>query len=380
MESYAKVKYESVYPGIDLIYYGNDEGQIEYDFKVAPGADPSRIAMSVEGADRVETDGSGALILTTTVGRLRQHAPRIYQEDNGTQQEIAGRYRLLKPASSIESPKSEIQNPVVSFTLGDYDASRELVIDPELVYAAYLGGAAGDFDGGYGITVDAAGNAYVTGTTGSTDFPTRNPLDGTGPDLAASKAFVTKFGPDGSLIYSTYLGGGGGGTGVGRGATGTAIAVDSSGAAYIADFTNYGDFPTKNAFQPAAGDNVGPYDGDAFVAKLSPDGASLVYSTYLGGNREDSATDIKVDSSNVAYIVGNIRANGASNVTFPTVNALQTSYGGGDSDGFLSIVSPAGNGLSFSTFIGGNRRDVIPTLTLQEAASCPSPKRAARCW
>lgn len=332
VESFARVKYENVYPGIDLIYYGNEEGRLEYDFNVAPGADPGLIAMSVEGADKIEMDASGGLILSTSAGPIRQHPPRIYQEVNGTRVEIAGSYKLF-------DGEGVSGNTVAAFRLGDYDATRELVIDPQLVYATYLGG--GQREVARGITVDAAGNAYITGESQSSDFPTRNPLDATGPASGDSKAFVTKFAPDGSLIYSTFLGGASGFS------SGAAIAVDSSGAVYLTGLTSYRDFPTKNAFQQTYGGG----DTDGFVTKLRPDGASIVYSTFLGGNKVDDPTDIKLDASKEAYVVGNIEGQGDPQTTFPTMNPTQAAYGGGESDGFFSVIDSNGSSLIFSTFL-----------------------------
>ncbi len=343
VEAYAKVKYENVYPGIDLIYYGNQDGKIEYDFKVAVGANPELIAMSVEGAERVALDEeSGGLILSTAVGRVRQHAPRIYQEINGNNQEVAGRYRLLEPHQPIQNPESKIQNPLVAFEVGDYDKDKPLVIDPVVVYSTLLGGAAGNFDGSKGVAVDGQGNAYIVGTAESSDFPTRNALDGTPPPRFFSKAFIAKFAPDGSLIYSTFLGS------VDGNSSGDAIAVDATGAIYVAGTANPG-FPIVNAFQPTAGSF-----SDAFLTKLNAEGTAIIHSSFLGGNQGENVKDLKLDAQNNVYILGEVPGRGEASVTFPTVNPTQANYGGGDRDMFLSVVAPTGSSLSFSTFIGGN--------------------------
>jgi hypothetical protein len=343
VEAYAKVKYENVYPGIDLIYYGNDDGEIEYDFKVAAGANPEQIAMSVEGADGVELDrASGGLILNTTVGRVHQHAPRIYQEINGKNQEVAGRYRLLEPSSSIQNPKSKTQNPLVAFEVGEYDESKPLVIDPVVVYSTLLGGAAGNFDGSKGVVVDGQGNAYLVGTAESSDFPTRNALDGTPPPRFLSKAFIAKFAPDGSLIYSTFLGS------VDGNSSGDAIAVDATGAIYVTGNANPG-FPIVNAFQPTAGSF-----SDAFITKLNAEGTAIIYSSFLGGNQGETVKDLKLDAQNNVYILGETPGSGGASVTFPTVHPTQANYGGGARDMFLSVVAATGTSLLFSTFFGGN--------------------------
>ncbi len=353
VEAYAKVKYENLYPGIDLIYYGNEAGEIEYDFKVSAGANPASIAMSVEGAEKLEIDEqSGDLILETTVGRLRQHAPLIYQEVNGKRQEIAGRYRFIDNGKTIQNSKFKIQNPLIAFALDDYDESQPLVIDPVVVYSTLLGGAAANFDGARGVAVDAQGNAYIVGQTQSSDFPTRNARDGAPPQGFASKAFIAKFAPDGTLIYSTFLGGTDGNS------EASAIAVDATGAIYVAGTASPG-FPIVNAFQPTAGSF-----SDAFLTKLNADGTMIIYSSFLGGNQIESVRDLKLDAQNNVYILGEVAGLGAASVTFPTVNPTQANYGGGLRDMFLSIVAATGANLLFSTFFGGNGDDEATSVSV----------------
>ncbi len=188
---YAKVKYESVYPGIDLVYYGNQEGRLEYDFIVAPGADPDQIAVSIEGAQGMEIDPSGDLLITTATGTIRQPSPRIYQEVDGKRQELAGGYRMVNTGRTTG-------NQVLAFALGDYDRSRPLVIDPEIVYATYLGGSSISTvanEGARGVAVDNQGAAYIVGTTISADFPTLNPAQGALRGF--SNAFITKLDANG---------------------------------------------------------------------------------------------------------------------------------------------------------------------------------------
>jgi hypothetical protein len=252
--TYAKVKYEGIYSGIDLIYYGNQR-QLEYDFVVAPGADPRRIQFDICGAKSIRRDQDGDLVLDTGEGELRWHKPVVYQEKSGTRQEIDAHY-VIKDKNRV------------GFGLADYDLRRPLYIDP-LIYSTYLGGS-GD-DGAYSIAVDSSGNAYVTGRTASTNFPTMNPLQPTYGG-GTYDTFVAELNPTGSaLVYSTYLGGSGD-----DGAY--SIAVDSSGNAYVTGRTASTNFPTMNPLQPIFG---GIYD--AFVAELNPTGSALVYSTYLGG-------------------------------------------------------------------------------------------------
>jgi hypothetical protein len=158
--SFAKVRYRSVYPGIDLIYYG-DQRQIEYDFVVAPGADPNMIRLGFDGVDQIQIDAQGDMVLKTANGEVRQRKPVTYQEVDGSRREITSRYTL--------KGKQE-----VGFELGEYDRARPLVIDPVIAYSTYLGGSSDELTGS--IALDAAGNAYVVGLTWSLDFPTANPL------------------------------------------------------------------------------------------------------------------------------------------------------------------------------------------------------------
>src|SRR5438445_703660 len=271
--TYAKVQYREVYPGIDLVYYGNQQ-QLEYDFVVRPGANPNRIVLGFEGADRLEVDAQGDLVLHTAAGPIRQRKPVIYQEVGGVRKEIPGGYVLSGPQQ-------------VSFQLAAYDQSRPLVIDPVLVYSTYLGGS--DRDAGLGIAVDAAGNAYVTGQTSSTNFPTTAGAFQTafGGGFRDIDAFVTKLNSTGSaLVYSTYLGGSCFDDGHG-------IAVDAAGNAYVTGRTCSTNFPTTaGAFQTTFGGV-----NDASVTKINSTGSALVYSTYLAGRGADNALGIADDTS-----------------------------------------------------------------------------------
>ena len=327
LPTYAKVKYEGVYSGIDLVYYGNQR-QLEYDFIVAPGADPHRIAFDVRGAKRIRQDAHGELILKMSEGEIRWHKPVVYQEKDGARQEIAAYYAITAANR-------------VTFELAKYDASRPLYIDP-LVYSTYLGGSSNDY--GSGIAVDSAGNAYVTGQTNSTNFPvTPGALQTTGD---AYDAFVAKINPEGSaLVYSTYLGGSDASWGAG-------IAVDNSGDAYIIGSTNSTDFPTMNALQPTFGG--GP--SDAFVAKINPSGSALLYSSYLGGSSQEFGSQIAVDSAGNAYVTGQTLS-----TDFPTTpGAFQRVCGGrstGCFDAFVAKINPTGSAFIYSTYLGGSGID-----------------------
>jgi len=338
--AFGKVRCAGVYPGIDLVYHGT-EGVLEYDFVLAPGADPGRIALDIEGEDSMEIDGAGDLVLATPAGEVRQNAPRVYQEVAGVRRAVEGRYALRDGGA-------------VGFEVGRYDADRPLVIDPTLVYATYLGGNSRDLP--YAVAMDAAGNVYVAGDTFSSDFPTVSPIQGSflgggggggGTYYASGDAFVTKLDPSGtSVLYSTYVGGSDGDNAFG-------IAVDASGSAYITGRTASSDFPTTaGAFQAAEPEYY--YHGwDAFVCKLAPDGASFVYSTYLGAPSYYGTADfgfaIAVDGSGNAYVTG---ATWSGN--FPiTTGAIQTTHGG-YCDVFVTKVNPSGSALVYSTFLGGD--------------------------
>ncbi|MCI0487266.1 MAG: SBBP repeat-containing protein [Blastocatellia bacterium] len=351
--AYAKVKYESVYQGIDLVYYGNDSGRLEYDFIVKPGADPYQIAVSIEGAESVELDSSGDLVISAATGKIRQPAPRIYQEVNGEREQIAGRYLLLEGDREIRDPRSETRNPLVAFELAEYDESRELVIDPEVVYATYLGGSSTTniaMEGANDVTVDDEGAAYIFGTATSADFPTRFPLQGA--LRGDSDAFITKLDPQGQLVYSTFIGGS-------RFESGFAITMDETGAIYVAGQTSSFDFPTVGAFQPVNGGRQ-----DTFLTKLNATGSQIIYSTYLGGSNTELVKDIALDAEKNLYVLGSIFEDVAPANDFPTVNPLQATYGGGFQDGFMSVISPTGANLLYSTYLGGDGDDIFQAINV----------------
>ncbi len=323
---YGKVRYEKIYPGVDLVYYSNRQ-QLEYDFIVAPGADPKVIALAFQGADRLEIDIQGDLVLHTAGGQIRLHKPFIYQEVNGVRREISGGYALKDQSH-------------VGFQLGAYDATRPLVIDPVLVYSTYLGGNASEEMSG--IAVDSSGNAYVMGTTNSGNFPTTSGALQTSPGGGESDVFVAKLNATGTaLLYATYLGGRASDTNQLGG-----IAVDSSGNAYVTGETSSTDFPTTpGAFQTT-------YNGglhDVFVAKLNATGSALSYSTYLGTSEGERGFGIAVDSAGQAYVTGTTFAE-----SFPTTpGALQRVIGGAN-DAFIAKLNAAGSALVYSTFLGGS--------------------------
>ena len=228
--TFRRVKYSAVYPGIDLVYYGQPQ-QLEYDFIVAPGADPGTIKLAFAGVEQTTVDPQGDLVLKTAGGPLRFQKPIIFQIDGG------GRRHPVEGGYVHRSPHQ------IGFRVGAYDRTRPLIIDPVLSYSTYLGG--NGIDEGNGIAVDATGAVYVTGTTSSTDFPTVNAVQPTLNESGSEDLYVAKLTPDGTaLVYATYLGGS-------DYEVVADIAVDAAGAAYVSALTYSSDFPTVNAFQPA---------------------------------------------------------------------------------------------------------------------------------
>ena len=329
---FARVKYEQVYPGVDMVYYSKDR-QLEYDFIVAPGVNPDVIQMTVTGATEMRLDGNGDLVLRTAVGEVRQHKPVIYQHVNGTRQEVAGNFVLSH------------QNRV-SFALGAYDHSRELVIDPSIGFSTYLGGFSDDKSYAIAVTGCSSGDCdtLVTGETAATDFP-----PGSGysyqSDQTGTDAFIAKLDSTGtSLTFASYLGGNG--TDIGYG-----IKVDGSGNIYAAGGTSSTDFPTNNGVQTSAqGSN------DAFLVKLNSSGTTLSYGTYLGGSNHEDAFGLALSGSN-AYMVGRTSSSASS---FPETSGCAQSTLGGGFDAFFAKIdttSSGGSSLLYLTYLGGSTTD-----------------------
>jgi hypothetical protein len=397
---YAQVRYRRVYPGIDVLYHASDAA-LEYDFDVAPGADPRAIRLKLSGAERTEIAPNGDLVAHVGAGEVRMHKPVIYQETAGGRSVVDGGYTLL---ASNEA----------GFRVGAFDRNLPLVIDPVLAFSTYLGGDERELM--FGAALDSSDNVYVCGTTYSTNFPTTVGAFQTTYG-GAEDAFVTKLSADGStLIYSTYIGGSGLDVC-------DMIAVDAAGNAHITGHTSSADFPTTHGvFQPhlkgktnayvaelnstgsalvycsylggsqqtfgyglaldAAGDayvtgytispnfpTVNPIQAtlgglqDAFVTEVNPTGTALIYSTYLGGSDSDIGYMIAVDSTGAAYVGGR-----TASVNFPVENAFEPALGG-VIDGFVAGIKPNGAGLAFSTYFGGEDRDGVFGLALDPAAN-----------
>ncbi len=423
---YERVRYEDVYPGVDLVYY-SVEGKLEYDFLLAPGADPARIRMSYDGADSVRVDTEGNLRVAVAGGELVHYRPVSYQVVDGARRSVQSAFRILHEAGKA----------IVSFELGAYDPRLALTIDPVLSYATYLGGTddndemetlavdsagalyvagqtnsidypvtpgaiqpahngMGQFDafvaklnpagtafeyvtylGGsqneraHIVRVDAAGNAYVAGETDSVNFPTSAGAAQT-TSGGAQDVFVAKLNPTGTaLLYSTYLGGAGGepeSTRLGG------LVIDASGDVIIYGDTNSLDFPTSpGAPQTTRGNpNALQFDQDAFLTRINADGTAFVFSTYLGGSGFEEPGDptqehtlLEVDAAGTAWIAGTTES-----ANFPaSAGAFDATFGGGLNDGFVAHIDTSAGSILYSTYIGGAGDDMVMSLDTDSAGN-----------
>jgi hypothetical protein len=349
--NFSKVRYRKIYPGIDLVYYGNPR-QLEYDFVVASGVDPRSITLNVTSDDatggkpddlarratplRIAADGD--LLISANAREIRFQKPVVYQPG-------AARPQGTNLARSFATTKHFIDgrwvlknSHQVGFEVAAYDRSKTLVIDPAVLYCTYLGGSSDN--SAYNVVADANGNAYVAGNTTSVDFPTVKPFQAA--NAGGSDVFVAKLNPSGTaLIYSTYLGG-----------TGQDYAywinVDSKNQAHVTGSTSSPDFPvTAGVFQSTCGGECGSGTRNAYLTVLDSIGSALVYSTYLGGSGQDQANAIETDSTGNTYIAG-----WTTSTDFPTTTgAYQTTYSG-TSDAFVSKINPTGTALIYSTLLG----------------------------
>jgi hypothetical protein len=329
IQTFGSVRARSVYPGIDLVFHGSRDlaRGLEYDFVLAPGARPDKIALVFGGASSLRLDGED-LVLSTQAGELRQPKPVAYQEVDGIRKLVASRYEI----------KSKGRGRIVRFRLGPYDRGLPLVIDPSLVFSGRVAGTASTSSG---IAIDASGNSYITGTADPAVFPVT--VGGPNQSGSHSLAFLAKFDPEGGLIYSTIFGGS-------PGAGGSGVAVDAQGNAYVVGGTSADDFPvTKGAFQTVKAGFIA-----GFVTKLNANGSGIVYSTFLSGSNEDTARYVAVDISGNAYVTGM-----AGSRDFPTTpGAFQTvdnrpSPSILNGSFFVTKLNSTGTALLYSTFLDG---------------------------
>ncbi len=324
---YARLRFRGIWPGVDLQYEARSDG-LEYRFTVAPGADPSAIALALEGGETPAIDGEGALLVGTPGGTLRHSPPVVWQERGGRRSAVPGRFVLRAQAA-------------VGFEVGAYDRGLPLVIDPTLSYGTFLGGSGEETTSlsmrHASIAVDSSGAMVVAGITTSTNYPLQSPIQ---PAKAGgtTDAFLTKISPSGTtLVFSTYMGGNGLDECYG-------VVLDGSGDVYVAGRTTSTNMPVLNAYQGSAGG--GTWDG--FAAKLGSTGSTLSYATYLGSSGDDACYRVAVDGGGAAYLTGQTTSTG-----FPRVGALQNAFGGGGADAFVTKLAASGSSLAYSTFLGG---------------------------
>jgi hypothetical protein len=335
--SFARVQYTDVYPGVSLVFYGTGR-ELEYDLVIAPGADPGQIALAFDGIAGLRVDDAGELVLPVAGGEVRLRRPVVYQETE------AGR-RTLDAGYVLEGDR-------VRFRVAAWDAARPLVIDPVLGYSTILGGSS--TDAGFAIAVDSQGNAYVTGSTISSNFPV-TPLPVQAQRAGVTDAFVTKLSPAGVVLYSTFLGGSGDDAG-------NAIAVDATGNAYVGGTTSSLNFPVfpanlpaGNAFQTRL---LGGTDG--FVARLDPGGSTLAYSTYLGSNTDEGVNGLALDAAGNALVTGFTGATSfPNNSALPCRGVKRTG-----ADAFVVRVGSTGTVVTYCRFIGGAGIDVGQGIAL----------------
>jgi hypothetical protein len=339
---FGQVSYQNLYPGIDLVFHGSGK-QLEFDYCISAGADANRIAVSFDGAQSLQTNAAGDLSLATSAGQLEIHKPVAYQET------AAGRQLVNAGFKKIGANQ-------ISFILGPYDHTRELIIDPTVTYSTYFGGDFADY--GLSIAVDASGNEYVTGATDSDTIP------GDSSARAGSfDVFVTEIGSAGQLVFSTTFGGSGdefpGG-----------IAVDSAGI-YVSGTTDSSDFPTTpGAAQPTFLGGSTNGDNDAFAVNLALNGSSLAWATYVAGSDSDSGLAVAVDSGHNVYVVGetfsdDLGRTAVAGVPFlPNGGAVNLGSGSGADDGYIVKINASGSSYALISYIGGSSGDLATGVAL----------------
>jgi uncharacterized repeat protein (TIGR01451 family) len=356
--TYAKVRYQDVYPGIELVYYGNQDGKLEHDFVVAAGADPQQIEFDLSDEDRTPVLKDGGVTLHSKAGDIRLQAAVAYQVMGGERRAVAATYRAAGSGA-------------IGFRLGSYDSRYPLVIDPVLVYSAVFGGSS-NRQFVENIAIDRERNVYVTGTTLSDDFPLVNPFQSS-PGL--SVAFVSKLNSSGTaLVYSTYLG---------WDTSGQGIAVDATGRAYITGNTmDYG-FPLVNAYQPTFGGLT-----DAFLSVLTPAGNALEWSTFLGAADQDGGMAVALDPSGNVYVAGfsGVDATAAAG-SFPRLHGIPgaqcepNTYCGWvvkfNSTGMVQYSTVYGNGMGMAVAVDADGSAYITGVALKGTPTTPGAFRSA---
>ncbi len=344
ISNFGSIQANDVYPGINVRYYGNGQRALEHDFLVAPRADPNQLILALSGQQSLARGDNGSVRINLGDAALALEAPVSYQDTDGRRTPVESWYVL--------------DGSTVRISLGSYDRTKPLVIDPTLTFqfSTLLGGS-GD-ESVYNIATDSSDNTYVSGYTTSSDFPTQNEFQGS--LNGTQNAYVAKFDANGSLVYSTYLGGSGTEVPANQG-----LAVDSSGNAYVTGSTDSGDFPLQDAYQ--GGNNGGATNNDAFVTKLSFDGSSLIYSTYLGGSDDDminGSGGIAVDASDQAYVTGYTESS-----DLPASGGAYQSFYNGSTDAFIAKFSTDGQSLDYLTYLGGGGFDQTSDIAVDASGN-----------
>jgi hypothetical protein len=331
---FSRVEVDEIYPGVRMVYHADAAARLEYDFILQPNARPETISFRIDGADRVQVDGSGNLVLKIGADEIVQHRPIFYQDVRGIRRYLAGGYRVT-------------DGSLVSFRVAEYDRRLPLVIDPTLAFSTYLGGSAVDV--GWSIALDPAGNIYIAGETLSkmklTNVFQTNYNGGT---KVFGDAFVAKYDNSGSnLIYLTYLGGK-------RDDGALGVAADASGNAYVTGYTDSLNFPVtntviRNTITGQSNNAIHVPPVDAFVTKLNPSGTALIFSTFLGGRARDEGVGIALDASSI-YVAGFTES--PTNFV-PAPNGFQTNFGGSSAAFVVKINQDGTTNGYYCTYLGG---------------------------
>ena len=372
--TFSRIQVGGIYPGVDLVYYGNQQ-RIEFDLTVAAGANPGAIVMHFSGADKISLNPAGELVFHLGQDEIIQPCPVLYQTVNGARHEISGGYKIIGAQE-------------VAFTIGNYDRTRPLVIDPVLAYSTYFGGTLADkawtvavdtIDGSVFIAGETLSEKAISNTKNPSDFTKGSPFstpgalqENFGGGKIIGDGFVARFDKTGTnLIYLTYLGGDGDDFVA-------SMSVDLAGHAFLTGFTDSSNFPTVNALYPTIGGILNKrtkaYSGDAFVAELDAGGSNLIFSTFLGGSGVDSGNGIALDLSGNIYIAGT-----TTSTNFPILNPVVFQVTGstnstlsqlvGTNSAFITKIGAGGSPLIYSTYLGGFSYDVAEGIAVDAAGS-----------
>ena len=342
--TFGRVSFPQIYPGIDLVYHGSG-GFVENDFIVSPGADPSRIRITFDGADTIRLESDGSVTVAAGRRQLSWKKPSLYQETaTGRKKLVEGRYR-------------QDSNQSIGFEVGIYDLNLPLVIDPVITYATYFGTP--NTEAAFRVTADASGNAYIVGGSNNQGFPITPSTTYYDSGGQSGDVILAKLNAAGNqMIFTTHIGGG-------QSNTGGGIALDAAGNIYVTGLTSSSDFPhttdlTTDAILP---------NENCFVMKLNPSASQVIYSTLIGGSNFDGCNGIGLDSVGNAYVAG-----ATMSTDFPTVNGVQTSIGGSalnayNVDAFIAKLSADGTKLLYSTYLGGTNADAALAIATDAAGN-----------